>query len=318
MPDNWEEIIERLARPRPLSPKLSDGDFRQFKRADTLASKEKPVTTLVVPLLDGNIICHYGARPEQLSHQIREELSHYIIPSTQDDLLMPNFFLEAKGPDELHVVATRQACYDGALGARGMHFLQSYQQEGPTYDNNTYTLTSIYHGGALKIYATHVTTSEGPDSRPEYITTQVNTWGMTGNPETFRQGISAYRNARDWAKEKRDEFIRAANERLSEAHSQHSSITQHQSASDLTPNLDDSDASTESDEYQDAQQWKFAALIEHGEEEPQGKTKKPRIHASESPLMQLVTWPATQLVIGLPNRAFLSVSTNLLQIALEV
>ena len=34
---------------------------------------------------------------------------------------------------------------------------------------------------------------------------------MTDIPETFRQGATALRNARDWAKEKREELIIAAN-----------------------------------------------------------------------------------------------------------
>jgi hypothetical protein len=36
---------------------------------------------------------------------------------------------------------------------------------------------------------------------------------MTGNPETFRQGATVYRNARDWAKEQRDKAIQQANDR---------------------------------------------------------------------------------------------------------
>jgi hypothetical protein len=36
---------------------------------------------------------------------------------------------------------------------------------------------------------------------------------MTRNLETFRQEVTAYRNMRDWIKEKRDKFIEAANER---------------------------------------------------------------------------------------------------------
>ena len=46
---------------------------------------------------------------------------------------------------------------------------------------------------------------------------QLNTWGMTGNAETFRQGATAYRNARDWAKERRDEAIKRANERANDS-----------------------------------------------------------------------------------------------------
>ncbi|EER39904.1 conserved hypothetical protein [Histoplasma capsulatum H143] len=305
-PNNMEEILERLAQPRPsLSPsKFSDGDFRKFKRADAQASKEKPVTTSVIPILEGDISDHkcvggdypfgnlapltdgtlalarldhfYGARPEQLDRRIRQDLNRQIIPSTQDDLPMaPNFFLEAKGPDGSLAVATRQACYDGALGARGMDALQSYRQDEPISDNNTYTLTSTYHGGQLKMYATHIGKPDDPNSRPEYFMTQLNGWCMTGNLDTFRQGASAYRNARDWAKEQRDGFIRAANEKHSEAHSP---ISQHRTTSDLTPILDDSDGSTEPDEYQDAQ-WSFAAPVE---EVLWGNPKTPEIRASES------------------------------------
>nr|KMM69766.1 hypothetical protein CPAG_06080 [Coccidioides posadasii RMSCC 3488] len=308
-PNNIDEILERLAQPRPsLSPsKFSDGDFKQFKRADINASKEKPVATSVIPILEGEIgdpKCiggdysfgnlapltdgtlasakpdhFFGARPEQLNRSIREALSDRIIPSTQDNLPMaPNFFVEAKGPDGSLAVATRQACYDGALGARGMHSLQSYQQE-PTYDNNAYTLTSTYHGGQLKMYATHINKPDNPDGRPEYIMTQLRSFALTDTSEAFRQGASAYRNGRDWAKETRDEFIRAANERLSQACSQ-DSFSRHQPLSDLTPVLDDSDGSTESGEHQDAQ-WSFAVPAERGEED-HGKPRRPRIRASES------------------------------------
>ncbi|ODH50722.1 hypothetical protein GX48_03230 [Paracoccidioides brasiliensis] len=297
MPNNWKEINETLARPRPsLSPlKFSDEHFRKFKRADTHASKEQPVTSSVIPIIEGDVDdpkCagggyplgnlapltdgtlaqakpdhFYGARPEQLDRQIRSELSDHIFPATQDDLpMVPNFFLEAKGPDGSLAVATRQACYDGALGARGMHALQSYQQDGSTYDNNAYTLTLTYHGGTLKLYTTHLIKPEGPGRRPEYIMTQLNTWGMTGNLETFRQGACAYRNARDWAKEKRDEFIRTTNERHLEAQSQllHST-SQCQIASEAALTLDGSDVSTLSDEteYQDAQ-WSFADTTKEG------------------------------------------------------
>ncbi|EDN02333.1 predicted protein [Histoplasma mississippiense (nom. inval.)] len=305
-PSNWTEINERLAQPRAsLSPsKFSEDRFEDFREADAYASKEKPVTKSVVPILDGDVgdpKCvggdylfgnlapltdgtlaqakpdhFYGARPEQLDRQIRNELSDHIVPSTQDDLpMVPNFFLEAKGPDGSLAVATRQACYDGALGARGMHALQSYGSRS-TYDNSAYTLTSIYHGGTLKLYTTHLTEPEGPSHRPEYIMTQLNTWGMTGNLETFRQGACAYRNARDWAKEKRDEFIRTANETHSKAQSQllHST-SQSQTASETAPTVDDSDVSTLS-EYSNAQ-WSFAATTEEGEEEILSRnSKKPR------------------------------------------
>ena len=40
---------------------------------------------------------------------------------------------------------------------------------------------------------------------------------MTGDLDTFRQGANAYRNARDWTKEQRDEAIWRANERVDDS-----------------------------------------------------------------------------------------------------
>lgn len=94
-----------------------------------------------------------------------------------------------------------------------MHSLLSYQQDEPAYDKNAHTVTSIYHGGTLKMYTSHTSPPRTSRTRLEYYTTQINTWGMTGNVETFRQGAAAYRNARDWAKERRDNAIGHANER---------------------------------------------------------------------------------------------------------
>ncbi len=43
---------------------------------------------------------------------------------------------------------------------------------------------------------------------------QLNTWGLTGNADTFRQGATAFQNGRDLANEWRNGFIAAANERV--------------------------------------------------------------------------------------------------------
>lgn len=37
----------------------------------------------------------------------------------EDKPVAPNFYLEVKEPDGLAAMAQRQACYDGAIGARG-------------------------------------------------------------------------------------------------------------------------------------------------------------------------------------------------------
>ncbi|KAI9675677.1 MAG: hypothetical protein M1817_001044 [Caeruleum heppii] len=243
-PDNWKEINERLTLPRSsLSPsKFSEEAHEEFVQADTDARKEKQVTDSVIPIIEGKVEdakCvaggipftnldhltdgaivpgnpdrYYGARPEQLNRQIRRDLNARITPSTQHDLpIAPNFFLATKGPNGTAAVARNQATYDGALGARGIHSLHSYAQGEPVFDNNAYTFSSIYNDGTLKMYTSHPAQPARPGDPPEYHMTQLKGWAMTSDPETFRKGAAAYRNARDWAKEQRDQAIRRANER---------------------------------------------------------------------------------------------------------
>lgn len=60
-------------------------------------------------------------------------------------------------------------------------------------------------------------------------------WAMTADPETFRQGASAYHNARDRASEKRNELVRLVNERHLAVHSQHNPGTRHVDDADISP-----------------------------------------------------------------------------------
>ncbi|KAG8407370.1 hypothetical protein J3458_020849 [Metarhizium acridum] len=244
-PENMDEILLAMAQPRPsLSPsQFSNDDFRRFKRADTHAFKKREITITVIPIIEGtvpDIKCiageipftnldhltdgtlvpgnpdlYYGARPEQLDRRIRRELSGQIVPSTQSDLpIAPNFFLEAKGPDGTLSVACRQSYYDGALGARGIHSLQSHGIPDPQYDNKAYTISSVYHGGQLKMYSSHPIPPCSPEDKPGCVTTHIKSWALTGDADSFRQGATAYRNARDWTKQARDEAIKLANQRL--------------------------------------------------------------------------------------------------------
>ena len=205
-PSNWEEINRRLARSRrSLSPSaFPEEKYEEFVRADAHVSRENKVTKTVIPIIAGKIRddkcveedvlytnldpltndkltvakpdVYYGSRPEQLDRKVREELSGHIIPSKRDDLpIAPNFFLAAKGPDGSLAVAGRQACYDGAFGARGMHSLQSYGKGELVYDNAAYTVTSIYHGGTLKMYTIHLAQPAEPNGRPSYYMTQIST-----------------------------------------------------------------------------------------------------------------------------------------------
>ncbi|SLM36805.1 hypothetical protein LPUS_06491 [Lasallia pustulata] len=241
-PNNWQEMQEELARRRPsLSlSRFTNEDFRRFKR-DNARVYEGSVMSTIFPTIRGKYteIPHElnapfkrlksltnettttaqpdfydGANPGNIDKQVRNELGPFIIPTVHPRApAVPNFFLEARTPKDAVDVTKRQATLDGALGARAMHELQSYGQDETVYDNNAYTLTSTYHDGQLKMYTTHITPPAGPGQLPEYHMTQYNTWGLTGNPATCRQGFTAFRNGREWAKKKRDQYISGANER---------------------------------------------------------------------------------------------------------
>lgn len=130
--------------------------------------------------------------------------------------MAPNFFLAVKGPDGSTAVANRQACSDGALGARGIQNLQSYGQKKLPYDNKAYKFSSTYIAGFLSMDIIHPTQQTSPRSRPEYVMHQLRAFAMLDSAEAFRQGGTCYRNARDLAKKYRDEAIRGANKRVVE------------------------------------------------------------------------------------------------------
>lgn len=240
-----EEILEALGqRRRSLSPsRFSSEDFLKFELAEVRAVKEAQVTASVIPMIEGDIGVsnhvagqipftnlehltdgslvsgnpdrYYGARPEQLPRQVRAELSGSIVPSTQEDLpILPNFLLAAKGPDGSSAVASRQACYDGALGARGYHRLQSHTAGKPMFDNKAHVITSTYHAGQLKMYTSHPVQPANPTAQPEYVTTQISCYALTSDTITYRAGAAAYRNGVEWAQRQRDEAIRQSNEKF--------------------------------------------------------------------------------------------------------
>ena len=183
-----------------------------------------PVTTTVIPIIEGEIKdakCigggyplnnldaltdgtlaagnpdhFYGVRPEQLNRQIRNELLSLAItfnPQHNNLPMLSNFFLEAKGPDGSAAEATRHACYDGTLGARGMHTLQSYVQDEPVdlRQQCLFYNINLSRRHAQDIYHP----SHQADQSWRSPMTQVNSWSLVGNLETCREGITACRIA---------------------------------------------------------------------------------------------------------------------------
>ena len=239
-PQNSKDIFERLKEPRrSLSPsRFSHSDHTAFKKRNRVARGEMDVIRNVfptilgesnvpssghiefsnmAPLTDGSIVnCkpdyYEGCRPADLNRATRQDLDNFIIPSTDTSRpCLPNFFTELKGPGGTAAVAKLQACYDGAIGARAMHHLRSYVHKETVFDNNAYTIASTYSGGSgggvLTLYATHPIAPQDPDRSIDYRMTQLRGWLLTDNRETFREGVTAFRNARDWALDQRNMLI---------------------------------------------------------------------------------------------------------------
>ena len=201
LPPNWDETNRRLAQPRPsLSPStFPEEAYQKFVDADAEAFNEDAVEDSVLPAMlnavgassgaqknvlftstqpitDGIALAkpdyYYGAQPEQIHPHVRNELSKHIIPSNHTHLpVVPNFFLEAKGPDGSAAVARRQACHNGAMGARAMQSLRSFGQSEPVYDNNAYTISTTYYEGQLKMYGHSVAQPKGPGHGPSITCT---------------------------------------------------------------------------------------------------------------------------------------------------
>ena len=240
-PDNIHHIQDELTVDRAsLSPsQFSSTEFRKFKQKNGTAAFENDVMTAIIPVLCGsaaipnqqNVLFTElkpitndeavkpkpdffdGASLHDLAPATRNHdwVQLNVIPTKHHSVpVAPNFYLEVKGPDGNAAVAQRQACYDGAYGTRAMHTLQNLCTATPTYDGNAYTYSSTYHDGQLKLYAHH-TTAPADGGQPEYHMTQAGAYALTHSRETFRSGVTAFRNARDLAQSHRRSFIQLAN-----------------------------------------------------------------------------------------------------------
>lgn len=279
-PGNWQEIQEHLRAARSsLSPsRFDDDDFERFQKLCQTASREPRTMQKAVSVVEGQDDTYFtsggtvlftklekfdkdlsvpkpdvydGARPEQINSDVRKRLDKHVTPSNATSLpAVPNFFLEGKSAKGRADIAMLQACHDGAVGARAMHSLQNYEVETPIYDGNAYTFTNTYHGGTgtLQMFTTHPTAPTEPGGRPEYHMTQLRSFAMTDTPDRFREGATAFRNARDLSKANRDSFIEQANEAARQMPADTPSSTLIDRRTSLSA-VDDRDSNTSEDEF---------------------------------------------------------------------
>ena len=139
LPTNWHNVRQkRLKRRASLSPSnFTDQDHARFKRMDATVTKENQIQSQVLPtiegkqqdlkttsgnipftnfarlttneaLVSGNPDLYHKGHPEQLVHEIRQELRDFIMPSIQEDLpMLPNFLVTAKELNGIPALALR-------------------------------------------------------------------------------------------------------------------------------------------------------------------------------------------------------------------
>ena len=243
-PENAQDIREYMARRRAsLSPsRFGSKDFEDFTSFCDKTGDEANARSDIISIIAGDgrkqheyasdrLFNHLeplaenlpapkpdlydGALPEQIDQSVRRELGKHIVPSNNSTLpAAPNFFMEGKSESGRADVAKRQACHDGAVGARAMHSLQNYKSAEPKYDGEAYSYSATFHPGTatLQLYAHHLTAPKAPGRPAEYHMTLLNGFHMTGNVNTFREGAGGFRHLRDRAKTNRDGFIDHANQ----------------------------------------------------------------------------------------------------------
>ncbi|TWU76329.1 hypothetical protein ED733_005960 [Metarhizium rileyi] len=138
--------------------------------------------------------------------------------------------------------------------------LQNYGEDEPVYDGIARTFSSTYHAGTgtLQLYAHHVTDPRAGAESLEYHMTQIDSWGMTGNIDTFRRGAVAFRNARDLGRRQRETFIQAA-ARAGNTDQIYDNTALHEIASQV-------EAATWQDSHDELQQHISKSFVEDGED----------------------------------------------------
>ena len=213
----YERFCDELASCRREAEVSSCIPMLRSKTDDPYLRSMDLAFTNFLPLTDGTIVpaqpdVYYGARPDVLLPEIQEACNGLVVPSSdKTHPILPNFFVALKGPRGTRPVAESQACYDGALGARGLTLLTSIGAGKQVLEDQAYTITSTLQDGVLRMYTSHLYVSRDPRRSWECAMTSVCSHLLDAGPDQFRGGVTAYRNLNEWAQEYRDDKILSAN-----------------------------------------------------------------------------------------------------------
>lgn len=244
-PHNWEELLWMIRQPRNFP--VDKVEYQAFEKLASEVFNKNEAMTRILPLIQGNYSVYTsgghlflnienltdndiskaspdiydGADPEDVDQRMLTELDTFIKPlKDKKTPVVPSFFFDFKDPDSELPANERQDFLAGSIGARAIQKVRSFEEDDPeiVYDKDAYTITVTYSmGGSLSLYAhAPIQSSSNPNGSPslKYGTTLIKKYAMRDSLEEFRGGITAFRNAREWTMEKRDDFIALASERM--------------------------------------------------------------------------------------------------------
>lgn len=241
-PANLDNIKARLSRRRPSldQPRFSDDDYSEFKKNNADVKSKIAAQTLVFSTLVGKLdIPHEqgmtfsnlepltddtipmprpefydGLHPSRIECGLREELAGLIMPSKNPSAaILPTFLMTVAGKEVAHTKLMRAAWYYGVLAARGVYQLRCRIPLQTLNDKRAYVITADYNPGSLllNLYVTHMVLTSNPAAPVQYHTNTCGSWLLGNDAEAFRTAVSALRNAREWAREQREDLIRVTN-----------------------------------------------------------------------------------------------------------
>ena len=303
-PSNYEELIALLDQSRSsLHPSnFTEQHFEGFLDAVENARNETTVMADVFTRIKGNTsypfimnkLCsnwaplvtdealvtpqpdfYDGLRLNSENILINEQFDKLIVPAHDEVPFLPNFFAEVKAPKGIADIATRQALYDGALGARGIYHIRSVTNDNEL-DGKACTFSATYASGMLQLFAHFVSQPHGPNTALNYHMTNLGAWSLIG--KEFRAGVVAFRNLRHHAYKIRTELAEAAECRLRalKQPEQPEQLDRPQTASDSRPN--DHNVVPEQTLSQAIPKMPVAPAAVGFQEATAAKAKRPRIH----------------------------------------
>lgn len=152
---------------------------------------------------------------------VHGELESVIFPADngvyEEMLTAPNLVVELQSGGGSQQIAQLRLVHAGAYFARAMHALDRWRvtTDDPwAYDGTAYAYSAAYLDGTgiLEKYSHHVEVMT--NGEPRYHMTMLDIIVLALNKEEFVRGITAFRNLRDMAAERRNAIIQAANARV--------------------------------------------------------------------------------------------------------